>query len=105
MPSLGGPEIIVILLVALIFLGPSRLPEVGRQIGGALRELRKVQSDVRAHIDDVLRTDEPTVASSTPAIEPMDAASASEIGVVGGDPAAPPKPASSAPPPPTDSFD
>jgi sec-independent protein translocase protein TatA len=63
MPNVGGPEIIVVLLVALIVLGPQRLPEVGRQIGNALRELRKVQSDVKAQIDDAMRVESP---SSTP---------------------------------------
>jgi Tat protein translocase TatB subunit len=65
MPNLGGPEIIVILLVALIFLGPQRLPEVGRQIGGALRELRRVQGDVKAQLDEALRSDTSTTSTST----------------------------------------
>jgi Tat protein translocase TatB subunit len=64
MPNLGGPEIIVILLVALIFLGPQRLPEVSRQIGGALRELRRVQGDVKAQLDDALRTDTSTTTNA-----------------------------------------
>lgn len=106
MPNLGGPEIIVILLVALIVLGPSRLPEVGRQIGGAIRELRKVQTDVKAQIDEALRPDDPPVApsvisSNAPAIEPMDAASAAGE-IVSHEVTTPP---GTTPPPPVDSFD
>jgi sec-independent protein translocase protein TatA len=71
MPNLGAPEILVILLVALIFLGPQRLPEVGRQIGGALRELRKVQTDVRSQLDQALHSDEePTPAPTAETPEP-----------------------------------
>ncbi len=66
MPNLGAPEILVILLVALIFLGPKRLPEVGRQIGGALRELRKVQTDVRGHIEQALNHEDDDDVPSVP---------------------------------------
>ncbi len=71
MPNLGGPEIIVILLVALIFLGPQRLPEVGRQIGGALRELRRVQSDVKQQLDEALRVDSSTASQPAITSEPV----------------------------------
>ena len=52
--SLGPAEILVVLVLALIVFGPKRLPEVGRQVGGALRELRKVQSSVEQEIRSVL---------------------------------------------------
>ncbi len=55
--SLGPAEILVVLVVALIVFGPKRLPEVGRQIGGAMRELRRMQDNVRAEIDNVLHPD------------------------------------------------
>jgi Tat protein translocase TatB subunit len=45
--NIGTPELLVILLVALIVVGPQRLPELGRTIGRGLREFRKVQDDVR----------------------------------------------------------
>lgn len=39
--SLGPAEILVILVVALIVLGPKKLPEAGRQVGKAIAEVRK----------------------------------------------------------------
>lgn len=53
--SLGPAEILVILVIALVVFGPSRLPEVSRQVGGALREIRKVQGTVRRELNETLR--------------------------------------------------
>jgi sec-independent protein translocase protein TatA len=55
--SLGPAEVLVILVVALMVFGPKRLPEVGRQVGGALRELRRVQDSVRVELSDALRAE------------------------------------------------
>jgi Tat protein translocase TatB subunit len=56
--NLGPAEILVILVVALVVFGPKRLPEVSRQIGGAMRELRKVQDSVRSEINSALHDDD-----------------------------------------------
>ena len=58
MPQLGPLEILVVAIVALIVFGPKRLPEVGRQVGHGIRELRKIQETVRAEIHDVLNAPE-----------------------------------------------
>ena len=58
MPQLGPAEVLVILVVALLVFGPKRLPEVGRQVGRGLRELRKIQETVRDEINDVLHHDD-----------------------------------------------
>lgn len=55
--SLGPLEILVILVMALLVFGPKRLPEVGRQVGGALRELRRMQEQVRSELGSVLSVD------------------------------------------------
>lgn len=39
-------QIVVVLIIALVVFGPNRLPEIGRQIGSALRELRKAAGEV-----------------------------------------------------------
>ena len=58
MGNLGGGEILVILLVGLLVLGPQRLPTVGRQVGRIVTEIRRVssgfQEEFRAALDDPL---------------------------------------------------
>jgi sec-independent protein translocase protein TatA len=41
MPSVGFPELIVILVIALIVLGPKKLPEAGRAMGKGMREFKE----------------------------------------------------------------
>jgi sec-independent protein translocase protein TatA len=53
--NLGPAEILVILVIALIVFGPKKLPEVGRQVGAAVRELRKMQDSVKSELDSVMR--------------------------------------------------
>jgi Tat protein translocase TatB subunit len=56
--NIGPMELIVILLVALVIVGPKRLPEVGRSIGKSLRELRRATDEVRYSFEDSLDSDE-----------------------------------------------
>ena len=55
--SLGPEKIILILVVALIVFGPQRLPEIARQVGAAVRELRRMQDTVRGELEQVLHPD------------------------------------------------
>lgn len=48
---LQGSEIIIILLLALVVLGPHRLPEIARKLGAWSAELRKAASDLRAGLE------------------------------------------------------
>jgi sec-independent protein translocase protein TatA len=41
MPNIGPMEIVVVLILALIVLGPKRLPDVGRSLGRSMREFRE----------------------------------------------------------------
>ena len=41
MPGIGVPELLVILVIALIVLGPKRLPDAGRSIGRGMREFKE----------------------------------------------------------------
>ena len=49
-PSIGVPELILILVVALIIFGPGKLPEVGRSLGKTIREFRRSSRDI---VEDV----------------------------------------------------
>jgi len=51
MASLGWQEILFILVVALLFFGAARLPEVGRALGRALREFKKGMQYLTDDID------------------------------------------------------
>ena len=57
MLNLGFQEIVVILFVALIFLGPNMLPEIASGLGKAIREVRKAAADIKNEIalDDAIR--------------------------------------------------
>ena len=68
--SLGPAEILVVLVIALVVFGPKRLPEVGRQVGGALRELRKVQDTVQSEIRTVFDDTAPAHRMSSVPDEP-----------------------------------
>ena len=47
MPNIGAPELIIILVIALLVLGPGKLPEVGKSIGQSIKEFRKASTDVQ----------------------------------------------------------
>ena len=51
--SVGPGELIIVLIIALIVLGPKKLPEVGRSIGSGMREFRdSLSGDSRRDDDD-----------------------------------------------------
>jgi TatA/E family protein of Tat protein translocase len=51
LPQIGPLEILVILVVALVVFGPSKLPDIGRQVGRGVREFRKFQQGFRDDIE------------------------------------------------------
>lgn len=44
--GIGVPELIIILVLALIIFGPGKLPEVGKAIGKGLNEFKKASRDI-----------------------------------------------------------
>src|SRR5215813_4737565 len=54
--GIGVPELMVILIIALVVLGPSRLPDVAKAVGKALAEFRRATSDISDELKDVRRT-------------------------------------------------
>src|SRR5947209_6758236 len=68
--SLGPAEILVVLLVALIVLGPARLPEAGRQVGKALAEVRRWSSAVQDEMRSTLNAEPEPEAMPPEAVPP-----------------------------------
>ncbi|MFM7617697.1 MAG: twin-arginine translocase TatA/TatE family subunit [Actinomycetes bacterium] len=57
-PQLGPLEILVVVIVALLVFGPNRLPEVARQVGRGIREVKRVQEQLSSELHGVLHADE-----------------------------------------------
>jgi sec-independent protein translocase protein TatA len=51
MGNLGGPEIILILLVVFVFFGAKKIPEIAKGLGEGIREFRKAARDVQTEIE------------------------------------------------------
>lgn len=68
--GLGVPELIFILMLALLIFGPKRLPEIGRTIGRGMSEFRKASNDLKRTINVELALDEPPPAPPSPMIRP-----------------------------------
>lgn len=52
MPNIGPMELVIVLAIALIVLGPKKLPEVGRSVGRGMREFKESISGESRHDDD-----------------------------------------------------
>jgi Tat protein translocase TatB subunit len=81
--NVGAGELLVILLIALIVLGPEKLPDAARKMGNVMGELRRMssgfQNEMRSAMDDVTRAPLETVkeepdTGTTPQSKPDDPA-------------------------------
>jgi Tat protein translocase TatB subunit len=50
--NVGMPELILIFIVALVVLGPKRLPEIGRQVGRAVSQLKRATNDLKQALEN-----------------------------------------------------
>ncbi|MEW5977771.1 MAG: TatA/E family twin arginine-targeting protein translocase [Acidobacteriota bacterium] len=55
MGPIGVPEMIIILVVALIVFGPRKLPELGRSLGKGLAEFRRASNELRNTLEEEVR--------------------------------------------------
>jgi len=100
MLNISAQEILVVLVLALIVVGPQRLPEIARSIGKGMREFRKMQDEVKDMVKVDLNPEPPTVHQAgvsgpkpqprphrtpRPAVAPADAGAATPTDAAGGD--------------------
>jgi TatA/E family protein of Tat protein translocase len=77
--TLGGPEVILILVVALIVFGPRRLPEIGKSMGKMLAEFRKASNDFKRTIEDELEAEKSRESQPTPPPTPESPAPVTDV--------------------------
>lgn len=74
--TLGGPELFLIFVVALIIFGPRKLPEIGKSLGKMMAEFRKASNEFRSTIEseveaekirDAMRIEPPRYGGPAPA--------------------------------------
>ena len=66
---LGVPEMLVILVIALIFFGPKKLPDLGKSLGKSIAEFKRASSELRNTLEEEVRQEErkTALATTTPA--------------------------------------
>lgn len=78
MGPIGFPEMLVILVVALIIFGPRKLPELGRSLGRSINEFKRASNELRTTLDEEIRAEDrkapPAPATTDPAHLPSPAA-------------------------------
>ena len=74
MPDIGPVELVIILVIALLVIGPGKLPDVGAALGRSIREFRKAASDV----SDAVKTDAPVTPGGPTPVLPDPAATTAD---------------------------
>ena len=73
MGPIGMPELIIIMVIALVIFGPRKLPELGRSLGKSLGEFKRASNELRNTLEEEIRVEEhrervePTKVQATPA--------------------------------------
>ena len=57
-PSLGFPELMIIMVIALIIFGPRKLPELGRSLGKSIGEFKKASNELKSTLEEEIRLEE-----------------------------------------------
>jgi sec-independent protein translocase protein TatA len=67
MGSLGMPEILIILVIALIIFGPRKLPELGKTLGQSLAQFRRASEDFKRQWEDEVAIERQRIEAPPPA--------------------------------------
>ncbi|HEX5035213.1 MAG TPA: twin-arginine translocase TatA/TatE family subunit [bacterium] len=63
--GLGGGELIIVLILALVFLGPKEIPRVATQLGRLYRQLKDAAEDLKTTVEREVREEESSKGGST----------------------------------------
>lgn len=85
MGSLGMPEILIILVIALIVFGPRKLPELGKTLGQSLAQFRRASEDFKRQWEDEVAVERQRIEAPAPAPAPVEHASYSEVASTAGE--------------------
>ena len=66
MGSIGMPEMLVILVIALIIFGPRKLPELGKSLGKSLAEFKRASNDLRNTLEEEIKVEEQQIKRPAP---------------------------------------
>ncbi|MDR3565153.1 MAG: twin-arginine translocase TatA/TatE family subunit [Negativicutes bacterium] len=53
------PELILVLVIALVVFGPAKLPEIGKAVGKSIREFRSATTDMKEEVNKTVTLDAP----------------------------------------------
>lgn len=56
--SIGMPELVIILVIALIIFGPRKLPELGKSLGKSINEFKKASTELQNTLEREIETEE-----------------------------------------------
>ena len=62
---IGGPEIIVILLIVLVLFGGKKIPELMKGLGKGVKEYKKAMNGVEEELNGIVQTEEPSANQAT----------------------------------------
>jgi sec-independent protein translocase protein TatA len=77
--NLGGPDLLIILLLVLVLFGAKKLPELARGMGQAVKEFQKAKDEFSDELHKAAKPEEPSVRpaqANVPRIEPPPPATA-----------------------------
>jgi TatA/E family protein of Tat protein translocase len=74
--GMGGGEIIVVMVVALVLFGAKRIPEFAKGIGQGIKEFKKASSDVTSEFHNAMNETTPPPPAPSRSLPPSDLASA-----------------------------
>jgi sec-independent protein translocase protein TatA len=89
--SIGMPELIIILVIALIIFGPRKLPELGKSLGRSLNEFKKASTDLQNTLEQEIKIEEQKEAATKAKQEEKTASAAFDVDRSNDDDQAPPR--------------